>query len=145
VVADEECSPEVVVVIVSVDVKGHCDGLNIKKRNERTKCQGIPMTHFEMGQKQFQLKPHHCPSSVVATTSVAEYRRLGRYFLSQNGSIVWIEFRSGDRVVVCGMPEAQAVTRRIIFTLSNELMQGSVCLCSYKLCRSFTRSACMLR
>jgi hypothetical protein len=83
------------------------------------------MTHFEMGQKRLELKPHHCPSSVLATTSVAEYRRLGRYTRPQNEPIVWTEFQSGDGVVVCGTPEAQAVTRRIIFTLSNELMQGS--------------------
>jgi hypothetical protein len=47
VVVGDGCSPEVVVVIVSMDVMGLCDGLNVKKRNERTKCQGITMTHFK--------------------------------------------------------------------------------------------------
>jgi hypothetical protein len=78
---------------------------------------------LQKGRRQLELKPHHCPSSVVATTSVAEYRRLGRYILPQNGSIAWIEFRSGDGVVVCGMPEAQVATRRTIFTLLKELIQ----------------------
>jgi hypothetical protein len=47
VVADDGCSPEVVVATVSMDLKGLCDGLNVKKTNERTKCQGMPMTHFD--------------------------------------------------------------------------------------------------